>query len=94
MVGPLIEAVALAALAMTSVGLWTVRVALTARGRVAAACTVAAVEALAFALAAALDELVPGALATVHPAQTRRPHRSGAGRARPGDIRTPCQVAV
>jgi uncharacterized protein YebE (UPF0316 family) len=47
----LLAAGAMALLAITSVGLWTLRVALTARGRRAVAATVAAVEAVVFAVA-------------------------------------------
>ena len=42
---------AMALLAITSVGLWTLRVALTARGRMGLGATVAAVEAVIFAIA-------------------------------------------
>ncbi len=44
-------ALGMAVLAMTSVGLWTLRVALTARGRKLVGASVAAVEAVVFALA-------------------------------------------
>ena len=47
----LLAAGAMALLAMASVGLWTLRVALTARGRRPIAATVAAVEAVVFAVA-------------------------------------------
>ena len=47
----LASGVAMAALAMASVGLWTLRVALTARGRKLVGAGVAAVEAVVFALA-------------------------------------------
>lgn len=47
----LLAAGAMALLAITSVGLWTLRVALTARGRRAVGATVAAVEAVIFAVA-------------------------------------------
>ena len=47
----LAAAAGLALLAMTSVGLWTLRVALTARGRRGTAAAVAAVEAVVFAVA-------------------------------------------
>jgi uncharacterized protein YebE (UPF0316 family) len=50
-VNQLAAVAAMALLAMTSVGLWTLRVALTARGRKAIAATVAAVEAVVFAVA-------------------------------------------
>jgi uncharacterized protein YebE (UPF0316 family) len=50
-VNQLVTAAGMALLAMTSVGLWTLRVALTARGRRGIAAAVAAVEAVVFAVA-------------------------------------------
>ena len=47
----LLAAGGMALLAITSVGLWTLRVALTARGRRTIGATVAAVEAVIFAVA-------------------------------------------
>ena len=47
----LVSAAGMALLAVTSVGLWTLRVALTARGRTSIAAVVAAVEAVVFAVA-------------------------------------------
>ena len=47
----IVGAVVMALLAMTSVGLWTLRVALTARGRTAVAAVVAAVDAVVFIVA-------------------------------------------
>ena len=47
----LVTAAGMALLAMASVGLWTLRVALTARGRKSIAAAVAAVEAVVFAVA-------------------------------------------
>jgi uncharacterized protein YebE (UPF0316 family) len=48
---PLIESLQMAVIAMFSVGLWTLRVALTAKGRKVAGSVVAGVEALVFLLA-------------------------------------------
>jgi uncharacterized protein YebE (UPF0316 family) len=48
--GELSTSIAMAALAMASVGLWTLRVALTAQGRKAVGAGVAAVEAVVFAV--------------------------------------------
>jgi uncharacterized protein YebE (UPF0316 family) len=47
---PLLDVVSMAALALVSVGLWTLRVALTARGRSVAGASVAALDATVFAV--------------------------------------------
>ncbi len=47
---PVVDVVAMAALALVSVGLWTLRVALTARGRSVAGASVAALDATVFAV--------------------------------------------
>jgi uncharacterized protein YebE (UPF0316 family) len=47
---PLVDIVSMASLALVSVGLWTLRVALTARGRSVASASVAALDATVFAV--------------------------------------------